>query len=469
MPKHVINIDVLGCSLPISADEEPEYLSGLLETYRQKLEEIEKNTGLKDPLKKAVLTGFLLCDECEKIRLGKNSPEGIGGEKNPEEDSGEDSIEAENLTLSLISRLGVLLGLEDTEDVYKETKIYKLQNIIKNYDWGSPDWIPDLLDRINVSQMPWAELWMGSHPEGPSKVIDIFEGENVDSQSALLLPELISRDKELYLGKTGFDTLPFLFKVIAAEKPLSIQTHPSLEQALEGWARESGKGIGLDSPLRNYRDKSHKPEIICAISPFIAMAGFREPIKIKALLAAFFENASRSLKAAVFPLITALEEKEDPLKKFLSILFSMPEKTRKDFCDYAKVLCNNAREETKLKEWDLIEKFAELYPEDPTIISPLYLNIVNLEPGDALFIPSGILHAYVHGMGLELMANSNNVLRGGLTNKHIDIPELLKILDFKPFNPVILKENPEENFYKYPVSCREFSLSILKGGEIPYL
>ena len=473
MPKNVINIEVLGYSIPISADEDSEYLERLLETYRQKLDNIQQTTGLKDPTKTAILTGFLLCDECEKTRFEKTRFEKTRFEKTTSENNtgeeehhsqaihliNDETKEAEHLTLSLISKLGKLL---DLDEYTKELKIFRLQNIIKNYEWGSRDWIPDLLNKMNVNQMPWAELWMGVHPEGQSKVIDIFAGENPQTETALLLSELISRDKKHYLGNTGFDTLPFLFKVLAAEKPLSIQAHPSLEQAQEGWARESSSGIDLESPLRNYRDPSHKPEIICALSPFTAMVGFRETEEIKTLLMDFFDDASRSLKAAIFPLINALDRKNDddenPLKKFLSALFSMTEETRADLSDYAINLNKHK------KEWELIKQFASLYPGDPAIISPLYLNIIDLEPGDAIFIPSGMLHAYIHGLGIELMANSNNVLRGGLTNKHIDTHELLNVLDFKSYKPLIFEENKNENIYTYPVLCREFSLCVIKGG-----
>ena len=462
MPKNVINIDVLGYSIPISADEDTKYLEKLLASYKQKLENIQTTTGLNDPLKTAILTGFLLCDECEKIRFEKISSEKDNFEKNHSDTSMEQAtdIEAENITINLIEKLGKLLGLDENS---KETKIYKLQNIIKNYEWGSDDWIPDLLNKMNVNQIPWAELWMGIHPEGPSKVIDIFSGEDTESETSLYLSELILRDKELYLGSIGFDTLPFLLKVIAAEKPLSIQAHPSLKQAQEGWARESNSGIHLDSPLRNYRDQNHKPEIICAINPFTAMIGFREPKDIKALMLEFFEEASRNLKAAVFPLITALhndgnDRNENPLKQFMFALFTMTEDVRTELSDYASNVNKNDK-----KEWELIKQFAILYPGDPAIISPLYLNIINLLPGDAIFIPSGMLHAYIYGLGIELMANSNNVLRGGLTHKHIDIPELLNVLDFKPCKPLILKDNKINNMYKYPVLCREFSLYTISG------
>jgi len=458
MPKNELLIDVLGCSIQISAEEDQEYLQNLLKTYKQKIEDIRKNTGLKDPVKIAVLAGFLLCDELEKTRRN------AGNANTAVQD--EDTGEAELLTMNLISRLGSLLGIEEEKQGGNE--IYRLQNTVKYHDWGSMNMIPDLLEIENESKAPWAELWMGVHHEGPSRIISGDLRDNAGQEELPLLSDLISKNPRLYLGRQAkkYSTLPFLFKILAAEKPLSIQAHPNLKQACDGWERENREGIPLNSHYRNYKDINHKPEILCALTPFTAMAGFRHPDEIKNLISRFFEDASRDLKAAVFPLFNSLDEKETPLRKFLGALLSLPGTTRTALSSYAVKKAYNTKNEND--EWRLISRFAEFFPGDPAVISPLYLNLINLNPGEAIFLPAGILHAYVYGLGVELMANSDNVLRGGLTNKHIDIPELFKILEFKPFSPAVMKENDTANLYRYPVACDEFSLSVMHGNNLTY-
>ena len=457
MPKHALTIDVLGCSLQISADEEPEYLNNLLETYKEKLEEIGKTTGLKDPTKIAILTGFILCDEAKKNRAN------IETQKTGTD---EETKEAENLTLNLISKLEDVLGIDETGKNEKE--VFKLQNTIKHFDWGSPVLLPDLLGMENETGVPWAELWMGIHPEGPSAIDLPNFSETGPEKKSILLSDLISGNPDFFLGKNEkrFSTLPFLFKALAAGKPLSIQAHPNLPQAREGWERENRDGIPLDSPHRNYKDANHKPEIICALTPFTAMAGFRQPDEIMELLGFFLEGASRDLKAAFFPLLNTLEEKEAPLKKFLAALLALPRDIKTALSVFAgqKAKADNSTND----EWKLIAAFAENFPGDPAIISPLYLNLVHLNPTEAIFIPAGILHAYVEGLGVELMANSDNVMRGGLTAKHIDIPELFRILDFEPYKPEILTENKASGYHKYPVYCREFSLSVIRDRDFIY-
>jgi mannose-6-phosphate isomerase len=412
---------------------------------------MQSETGLSDPLKIAILTGFSLCDEYEKIRLLPDTT--VSGTQS--------DIEVEKLTLSLISRLDHIIP-ENAAGT-----IYKLQNTVKNYDWGSPEWIPELMGKANESQVPWAELWMGVHPEGPSKI------SSPDGETTKDLSELINSNPATFLGKERakiFNGLPFLLKILAAEKPLSIQAHPSLIQAQEGWASENEKSIALDSPERNYKDANHKPEIICALSPFTAMAGFREPHEIKVRLEWFLHNAPQSLLTALAPLTDALE-RENPLKTFLEELFSLDPIVREELGNYAIDQGQYGLYEYKSEypdERKLIARFAKFFPDDPAIISPLYLNLIKLNPGEAIYLPAGIFHAYVYGLGIELMANSNNVLRGGLTPKHIDIPELLRVLDFKPFQPEILRATGETE-YEYPVPCKEFSLSVIQGGDYIYL
>jgi mannose-6-phosphate isomerase len=359
--------------------------------------------------------------------------------------------------------------------------IYTLCNQVKHYEWGSPDFIPRLMGAA-ADDAPWAELWMGSHPGAPSRV-NLPDGE-------ISLGELIARDPRGYLGKEiteRYGSLPFLFKLLAVEKPLSIQAHPNLAQAREGFERENREGLAPDAPSRNYRDSNHKPEIVCALTPFTGMCGFRAPNEIRQRLTVF--SAVPSLREGFAPLIQALEisDPASALRDFLSLLFSLPPNVKEALTEYilsTRIINHRVHGETRRKmkkskqnsvfsvssvvkfldiEWDLMRNLARLYPNDPAIIAPLYLNVFHLEPGEAIFLKAGLLHAYIHGFAVELMANSDNVLRGGLSSKHIDIPELIKVLDFNPEEPQIIKPEPGLSCFTYPASCEEFSLSMIRG------
>ncbi|MDR1445377.1 MAG: mannose-6-phosphate isomerase, class I [Treponema sp.] len=322
--------------------------------------------------------------------------------------------------------------------------IFPLHNTVKHYDWGSAEWIPELMGEKNPLKEPWAELWMGTHPLGPSGVF--FEDRERD------LGELIREEPDFFLGRELYKAwggLPFLFKLLAAEKPLSIQAHPSLEQAGKGFERENRAGVSLEAPERNYKDRNHKPEIICALTGFDALCGFREPEKIRHSLESLVRQAD-VLKRDLEPLIRA-----ENLKIFLKRLFELSVETRKEL---TRTLLAGIETDPP-RAGPFMRRFAELYPDDPAIIAPLYLNLVHLESGEALFLPAGVLHAYIHGFGVELMANSDNVLRGGLTSKHMDLQELISALDFSAFTVQILhSEEKAPGLHTYPSFTGEFSL-----------
>jgi mannose-6-phosphate isomerase len=324
-------------------------------------------------------------------------------------------------------------------------EIYKLQNKIKHYEWGSKDLIPAFLGVKNTEGLPCAELWMGTHGAGPS------------------LAEGVS------LREAAGGELPFLFKILAVEKPLSIQAHPDKTQAENGFLRENKAGLALDDPKRNYRDSNHKPEIIRALTPFTLMAGFREPDEI---LASFktFQAAAPELKEAFSPLINALEITHgEALKSFLGALFKLPEQKRKEICSFIdKNTLPGDNKTISPRQWSLMQSFSAQYPCDASVLSPLYLNLLQLQPGQAIFVPAGVLHAYISGFGIELMSNSDNVLRGGLTPKHIDIDELMNILVFFPFMPEIITPPTSREMFSYPCPCGDFSLTALRGdgGEV---
>ena len=477
MAKSDLRIDVLGTSFTISAEEEPEYLSRLLEKYRKTVENVERISGLKDPLKTAILTGFLLCDDLEKTGIAEE------GETN--------RYEAERLTLGMISRLDNLVSSYIPTDT--KAGVYKLRNTVKNYDWGSPEWIPALTGQKNPDNLPWAELWMGVHPMGPSR---IFLPGNPDENEGLLLSSLIAGDPEYFLGSEtahAYGTLPFLFKVLAAAKPLSIQAHPNLEQAREGFERENRGGIPLDAPHRNYKDPNHKPEIICALSPFASLCGFRGADETAELFEKLYLGISRTYTPFNVPVIsqdglealmTGLEravaalrrEGENPLRAFLWEVFSFENQAVEILGTVVKAIYPALEKDfnENSDEWQLCSYLARLFPGDAGILAPLYLNIIELAPGEAMYIPAGVFHAYIHGLGIEIMADSDTVLRGGLTSKNIDINELFKILDFSEFKPRVMRGSHNENehdipgaemWFSYPASVGEFSLSVIQNRE----
>jgi mannose-6-phosphate isomerase len=458
VPKSSLRIDILGTSFTITVDEDPVCLESLLNRYRICIENTRKITGLKDPLKIAIITGYLLCDEIQKLQKEK----GIQGDT--------DTREAERLTLDMITRIDEVLDKRFNSPVRVLPRLYKLENTVKNYDWGSSEWIPALLGRKNDGSEPWAEMWMGVHPAAPS----VAEA----GAERIGLADLIRRDPLFYLGEAvnrEFGALPFLYKLLAAEKPLSIQAHPNRKQALAGWDRENRAGFSPGDPNRNYRDANHKPEILCALSRFRAMCGFRDIPEILKRLEIFSEKAPHSLDAGLGQLRRALEQEDaaSGLRDFLGTLFALSPADRQALSSYTLGEGDRLveRHPGYAEEWKTAADFAALYPGDPAVIAPLYLNLLDLAPGEAIFLPAGILHAYIKGFGVELMANSDNVLRGGLTKKHVDAGELARILEFRPFCPAIIRppreaapgETPAVSLYTYPADCREFSLSVIRG------
>jgi mannose-6-phosphate isomerase len=463
MPRTDLRVDLLGTAFTITVDEDPSYIASIYSSLCRVIENAQKSTGIKDPLKTAILSAFLLCDEMEKLRAGRNSGA-----------SAFESMEAEKLTNELIVKIDdFLLNTNisiDSQDPF-QGKIFRLENEIKNFAWGSPIWLPDLLGFPNPEQTPCAELWMGSHPNGSSKITVDFYG----TPKTLTLAELIERSPEYYLGAGAankYGALPYLFKLLAAEKPLSIQAHPNLEQARQGFERENAAGIPLDAKERNYKDNNHKPEIICALTPFRVMCGFREIREITELLHKFDCAALGNVLGAVENAQNQnTNNDENPYGAFLNALFTLSADEKQALTIHIRQNIGTIIEKygENEREWQMVASFASIYPGDSAIISPLYLNVLDLEPGEAVFLPAGVLHAYVHGFGVELMANSDNVLRGGLTQKYVDSGELLGALKLEAHLPPVMKNATGRLPYTYPSGADEFALSVLSNSDMTHV
>ncbi len=330
-------------------------------------------------------------------------------------------------------------------------RICLLKNEILEYPWGSKSFIPALLGIKPPYLKPQAELWMGAHKKAPSMVA-------VDNRW-IPLNRLIEEHPDDILGRSVseyFDgKMPFLFKVLSAAKPLSIQAHPDKGQAEAGFKRENKNHMPLDAANRNYRDKNHKPELICALTEMWALKGFREPDEIIRL----FEPLEKILGKGF---ISMLKENPDKsgIRAFFMGLMNM-ERSK------AAVLVNDAikaiqplRGKEKAYEW--MYRLNIEYPGDTGVLSPLYLNVLRLAPSEAIFLPARELHAYLSGSGLEIMANSDNVLRGGLTQKHIDVEELSNILSFSPDKPQVITGDKNGEFETiYNSRSEEFILSLI--------
>lgn len=304
--------------------------------------------------------------------------------------------------------------------------ILKLHNSIQPYAWGSRTAIAGLRGEPPTGE-PEAELWMGAHPKLPSMV------EQEDGHCTL--PALIATRPQEVLGPhaAADDELPFLLKLLAADQPLSIQAHPDRQQALAGFAREEAAAIPRNAEERNYRDPHPKPEILYALSRFWVMRGFRPPADIHRLL-------EESGLLRYLPEAATLQQAPATaaLRAFFTTLMGLPQERRQGLVERAmKAAGSRCAEADAGYEW--IPRLAETTgADDVGVLAPLFLHVFALAPGEALFTGPGVLHAYLEGFGVELMANSDNVLRGGVTTKHVDTSELLAILRFEPTAPSLL-------------------------------
>ncbi|MER5528793.1 mannose-6-phosphate isomerase, class I [Streptomyces sp. NPDC002677] len=324
----------------------------------------------------------------------------------------------------------------------------RLDNTIRPYAWGSPTAIPKLLG-VEPSGEPQAEMWMGAHPGAPSRTARGTLVEVIDANPKAELGEAA-------VAKFG-PRLPFLLKILAAGAPLSLQVHPNLEQAREGYEDEERRGIPVDAPDRNYKDANHKPELICALTEFDGLCGFRAPEQAAELLEALGVD---SLKPYV-DLLRAHPE-EAALREVLTAILTA------DREEMARTVAETTAACTRLGgDHAPYADLAHHYPGDPGVIASMLLNHVRLQPGEALFLGAGIPHAYLKGLGVEIMANSDNVLRCGLTPKHVDVPELLRVVRFEARDAGVL--HPEaapdgEEVYETPIDEFRLSRYVLPEG-----
>ncbi|MCG8707755.1 mannose-6-phosphate isomerase [Brenneria sp. 4F2] len=323
----------------------------------------------------------------------------------------------------------------------------KMLNRVQHYAWGSKHALTELYHIDNPEYLPMAELWMGAHPKSSSHIID----EKGDDRH---LRDVIAEDLSGHLGievAQYFGELPFLFKVLCAAQPLSIQVHPSKSSAEQGFAKENAAGIPIDAAERNYKDANHKPELVFALTPFQAMNGFRELSEIVALLQPV---------ASAHPSISAFLQHPD--SKNLSMLFanllSMEGNQKSQALGVLKAALNNQQNEP----WATIRDIIRFYPDDNGLFSPLLLNTLTLQPGEAMFLHAETPHAYLKGVALEVMANSDNVLRAGLTPKYIDIPELLDNVKFeaKPATSLLTHPTQRGNELSFPIPVNDFAFSV---------
>ena len=331
----------------------------------------------------------------------------------------------------------------------------RLDGALRTYPWGSRTLLAELRGFPAPAPKPEAELWFGAHAAAPSTV----DGIGLD--------EVIARDPASALGprvrgRFG-DRLPFLLKLLAADEPLSIQAHPSREQAREGFERENAEGIPVDSPGRNYRDSNHKPELIVALTEFHALAGFSPLARIQELFSALACPPLDRYAAMIDP-----SHDDASLRALFTTWISLPAARREELIagvaeaargleDDGSWLGRTARNFLSL---------AQRYPGDSGTLASLMLNHVVLQPGEAIFLAAGQPHAYLRGMGVEIMANSDNVLRGGLTSKHVDVPELVRILRFESLaDPTdAVDRTVEAGTVTYGVPCDDFALTRYRVG-----
>jgi mannose-6-phosphate isomerase len=330
--------------------------------------------------------------------------------------------------------------------------MWQLSNGVRFYPWGSRTVIPELLGQPSPAERPHAELWLGAHPDEPSVLAD---GRPLDKAIAAAPEALLGRPVVERFGPR----LPFLLKVLAAETPLSLQAHPTAEQAAAGYAAEEAAGVSQDDPTRTFKDPYHKPELLVALTTFEALCGFRpiegslhclaklEVPELKPTIAALARGGLR----AVIPQLLALSG-----ERRAELVSAVAESA-------ARFVAAGDPEFINTYRW--AARLAESYPGDPGVVISLMCNHLKLAPGEGVYLPAGNLHAYLCGAGIEVMASSDNVLRGGLTGKHVDLAALIEVLDFTDGQVPVITPVLGPGGLRYPVPVEDFDLTRVQLDE----
>ena len=331
------------------------------------------------------------------------------------------------------------------------TVFFKMDNVIQDYAWGSVTSIEQLFAIPNLDQKPQAEIWMGAHANGCSVIT--VNGE------AVRLADFIATDPDAIIGaetQAKFAELPYLFKVLAAEKALSVQVHPSKHQAEIGYAKEEKIGIARNAANRNYKDPNHKPELVFALTPYQAMNGFRELAEIVEL----FTTINLDVISDLVNTFVA-NQTETGLRDFFEAMLSLEGERKEVAVNGLLAFCHEHKEQPLFA---LLIDLSEQYPGDIGLFVPLMLNVLTLQPGEAMFLSACTPHAYIKGTGLEIMANSDNVLRAGLTPKFIDVSELVANTEFKSMaaNELLLAPTMVAGGLDYQIPVPDFKFSVYK-------
>jgi len=330
------------------------------------------------------------------------------------------------------------------------TKSVPMDNTMQHYAWGSHSLLAGLRGD-SPTKDPEAELWFGAHPSASSTVRWPEHG------GAVRLDETLAENPAL-LGASVYDEfgrLPFLLKLLAAAEPLSLQAHPNRERARQGFARENALGLSPTDPARCYKDDNHKPELICALTPFRALSGFREPAATADLL----ESLDVKLLAPVVSQLRHITDTSGAVGLVASLL-TLDEQESLPIALATAAAVAADRDRQYAPELVVARRVAETNPGDIGIVIALMLELVTLQPGQAIYLGAGRLHAYIDGLGVEIMAASDNVLRGGLTPKHVDVHELVEVLDGHTEPIEVLEGTPVgDGEWLYPTPATEFALS----------
>ncbi|MCW2579267.1 MAG: manA, partial [Blastococcus sp.] len=327
--------------------------------------------------------------------------------------------------------------------------MWLLMNTVRHYPWGSRTVIPELLGERSPADRPYAELWMGAHPDAPSVLSD---GRPLDKAIEAEPGALLGAEVQERFGTR----LPFLMKVLAADRPLSLQAHPTNEQARAGFDAEEAAGVPHDEPTRTFKDPFHKPELLLALTPFEALCGFRPveeslhclaKLQVPELKPTIAALARGGLRAAIPQLIALSPELRGLLVTAVATAA-------------ARFVAAHDPEFINTYRW--AASLAETYPGDPGVVISLMCNHLRLAPGEAVFLPAGNLHAYLSGAGVEVMASSDNVLRGGLTAKYVDLAALIEVLDFADGRVPVLHPVLGPGGLRYPVPVDDFDLTRIQ-------